>query len=126
MALILLFWFLLNLSAFLFALWVSPHLEWRLLSYFIGLEQLYYIIYGKLPYMLLSLPHYIFSIPLGALLLYVWLKKPTVFKAFLLVGLGSFVNFFAFVNYFFFIYSVIGFFICLVVGIALQWALQPE
>lgn len=88
MFLIAIFWLLLNFSAGMMCFWYGDTDPWDYAYAFTGITQLYVLLECRFPSVLYSVPYYCISVPLFFLLLWYWLRKPTMFKAFFLLSVG--------------------------------------
>lgn len=96
------FWLLINLFWGLL-LGVYPRHSWQeVLCAFSGRALAAFLTGGALQCIFLC----VWSVPFGVVLLYYWLKKPTLFKAFLLAALGPYLGMLFFIKYPIFIASI--------------------
>lgn len=81
-------WLLLNFSVGMMSLWYGHTDPWDYVYAFTGISQIYVLLKCSFPSNLYSVPYYCISVPLFFLLLWFWLRKPTIFKAFFLLAVG--------------------------------------
>lgn len=112
-------WLLLNFSAGIMTLKYGPTSLWDVVYSFSGIGQVYFLMEDSFPPELYSVPYYCISVPLFALLLWYWLRKPTIFKAFFLLAVGPIWGLF------FTIHIVTAYFsfwwFCLFISVGLAW-----